>query len=194
VDMTPDMLLKARRNIAGYRQQTGLDNVEFRLGEIEHLPLADNSVDAIISNCVINLSPDKPQVWKEIARVLKPGGRVAVSDIALLKPLPAEVLKLVEALVGCVAGAVLASETGQMARSAGLQDIVLKSKPGYIEAMTGWEDPLYRKIVEHLPAGSKASDYVTSLEVQARKPAESGAPRSSPQGSAQTAKKEKCCG
>src|SRR6185312_4405582 len=134
---------KARRNVGSYRQQTGLDNVEFRLGEIEHLPLANNTVDVIISNCVINLSPDKRQVWTEVARVLKPGGRVAVSDIALLKPLPAEVLKLVEALVGCVAGALLVSDTENMARISGLQDIVLKSKPGYIEAMTGWEDPLY---------------------------------------------------
>jgi len=170
VDMTPDMLAKARRNVGSYRQQTGLDNVEFRLGEIEHLPLADNTVDVIISNCVINLSPDKRQVWTEVARVLKPGGRVAVSDIALLKPLPAQVLKLVEALVGCVAGALLVSDTENLARHAGLQDIVLKSKPGYIEAMTDWEDPLYRRIVEHLPVGTKASDYVTSLEVQARKP------------------------
>lgn len=170
VDMTAEMVSKARKNAAQYRQQTGLDNVEFRLGEIEHLPVADNSVDVIISNCVLNLSPDKPQVWREIARVLKPGGRVAVSDIALLKPLPAEVLKMVESLVGCVAGAALASETERMAREARLTDIVLKPKPGYVEAMTHWEDPLYRKIIEHLPAGAKPSDYVTSLEIQARKP------------------------
>jgi len=176
VDMTPDMLSKARKNIASYRERIGLDNVEFRLGEIEHLPLADNSVDVVISNCVINLSPDKPQVWNEIARVLKPGGRAAISDVALLKPLPVEVLKLVEALVGCVTGAVLASETERMARDAGLQDVVLKSKANYIEAMTSWEDPLYRKIVEHLPAGSKPSEYVTSLEVQARKPGGASAP------------------
>ena len=169
VDMTPEMLGKARRNTAGYRQQTGLDNVEFRLGEIEHLPVADNSVDVIVSNCVINLSPDKPQVWREMARVLRPGGRVAVSDVALLKPLPANVLKMVEALAGCVAGAALVSDTGRMAREVGLTDIVLKTKPGYIEAMTGWEDPLYRKIVEHLPAGTKPADFITSLEVQAWK-------------------------
>src|SRR5262245_24938136 len=87
VDMTADMVARARRNVASYREQTGLDNVEFRLGEIEHLPVADSSVDVVISNCVINLSPDKQQVWAEIARILKPGGRVAVSDIALLKPL-----------------------------------------------------------------------------------------------------------
>lgn len=170
VDMTPDMLAKARRNTASYRDQTGLDNVEFRLGEIEHLPLADNSIDVIISNCVINLSPDKQQVWNEITRVLKPSGRVAVSDIALLKPLPSEVLKMVEALIGCVAGAVLVSETKNMAQNAGLQDIVLKSKPDYIEAMTGSEDPLYRRIVELLPVGSRPSDFITSLEIQARKP------------------------
>src|SRR5215469_10749335 len=76
VDMTPEMLAKARKNIAAYREHSGLNNVEFRLGEIEHLPAADNTVDVVISNCVINLSPDKPQVWREIARVLKPGGRV----------------------------------------------------------------------------------------------------------------------
>ena len=169
VDMTAEMLGKARKNTASYRQQTGLDNVEFRLGEIEHLPVADNSVDVIISNCVINLSPDKAQVWREIARVLKPGGRVAVSDMALLKPLPADVLKMVEALVGCVAGAVLVSETGRMAREAGLADIVLKSKPGYVDAMNHFEDPLYQKIVAHLPAGTKPANFITSLEVQALK-------------------------
>ena len=169
VDMTPEMLAKARHNLEGYRKQAGLDNAEFRLGEIEHLPVADSSVDAIISNCVINLSPDKAQVWREIARVLKPGGRVAVSDMALLKPLPAEVLKLVEALVGCVAGAALVSDTESMARAAGLTDIVLKSKPEYVEAMTNFEDPLYRKMVAHLPAGTKPADFITSLEVQAQK-------------------------
>ena len=169
VDMTADMLAKARRNTAGYRQQTGLDNVEFRLGEIEHLPLADDSVDVIISNCVLNLSPDKPQVWREIARVLKPNGRVAVSDMALLKPLPESVLKMIEALVGCVAGAVLVSDTEQMARAAGLTDIALQSKAGYVETMTSFEDPLYQKIVPHLPAGAKPSEYITSLEIRARK-------------------------
>jgi len=170
VDMTPEMLAKARKNTTQYRELTGMDNVEFRLGEIEQLPVADNSVDAIISNCVINLSPDKPQVWREIARVLKPGGRVAVSDMALLKPLPTEVLKMVEALVGCVAGAALASDTERWAREAGLTDIVLKPKAEYVEAMTNFEDPLYKKIVEHLPAGTKPGDYIVSLEVQARKP------------------------
>ena len=170
VDMTPEMLAKARKNTASYREQTKLDNVEFRLGEIERLPVADNSVDVIISNCVINLSPDKPQVWREMARVLKSGGRVAVSDMALLQPLPAEVLKMVEALVGCVAGAALASETERWAREAGFTEIVLKPKTEYVEAMTSFEDPLYQNIVAHLPAGTKPADYIVSLEVQARKP------------------------
>jgi arsenite methyltransferase len=98
VDMTAEMLAKARKNVVPYRERTGLDNVEFRLGEIEHLPVADASVDVIISNCVINLSPDKAQVWREMARVLKPGGRAAVSDLALLKPLPPAVAEMVEAL------------------------------------------------------------------------------------------------
>ncbi len=177
VDMTPEMLAKARRNMASYRERTGLDNVEFRLGEIEHLPVPDANVDVVISNCVINLSPDKAQVWREIARVLKPGGRVAVSDLALLKPLPAEISKMVEALVGCVGGAVLVSETERMAGEAGLTEIRLRPKPDYVKAMTEWNDPLYRKIVEHLPAGSGPADYITSLEVTARK-----------------AGKSKCCG
>jgi AhpD family alkylhydroperoxidase len=169
VDMTPEMLAKARKNITTYREHSGLDNVEFRLGEIEHLPVADNSVDVVISNCVLNLSPDKPQVWREIARVLKPGGRVAVSDLALLKPLPPAVAKSVEALVGCVAGAVLVAETERMAKAAGLEDIVLNPKSAYIDGMVDWQDPLYQKIIAQLPAGTKPSDYVTSLEITARK-------------------------
>ena len=169
VDMTPDMLAKARRNVAHYRKATGLDNVEFRLGEIEHLPVADNSVDAIISNCVINLSPDKPQVWREMARVLKPGRRVAVSDMALLKPLPPEILKMVEALVGCVAGAALVSETEKFARAAGLANVFFKIKAEYVAAMESSEDPLYKEIVALLPAGTKPADYIASVEVTARK-------------------------
>ncbi len=177
VDMTAEMLGKARKNIATYQERTGLDNVEFRLGEIEHLPVADNSVDAVISNCVINLSPDKPQVWREIARVLKPGGRIAVSDLALLKPLPTALAESVEALVGCVAGAVLVSETERMARESGLVDIVLSSKSAYIDGMVDWQDPLYQKIIAQLPGGTKPSDYVTSLEITARKGPSTGAGR-----------------
>jgi arsenite methyltransferase len=164
------MLAKARGNLAHYHQETGLNNVEFRLGEIEHLPVADNSVDVIISNCVINLSPDKAQVWREMARVLKPGGRVAVSDMALLKPLPAEALKTVEALVGCVAGAALVSDTENFARAAGLDNVAVRVKPEYVSAMVSFEDPLYQKIVAALPAGTSPDDYVASVEITARKP------------------------
>lgn len=170
VDMTPDMLAKARRHAATYRDKTGLDNVEFRLGEIEHLPAADNSVDVVISNCVINLSPDKPQVWREMFRVLKPGGRVAVSDLALVQPLPGSVGAMVEALVGCVAGAVLIEETERMAKAAGLASIQLTAKAGYADAMATVNDSLYQKVLAALPEGHKLSDYVTSLEVNAVKP------------------------
>ncbi|MCB9866542.1 MAG: arsenite methyltransferase [Phycisphaerales bacterium] len=169
VDMTPEMLAKARRNVAAYRDRTGLDNVEFRLGEIEHLPVADASVDVVLSNCVLNLSPDKPQVWREIARVLRPGGRVAVSDMALLKPLPAEVRAMVEALVGCVAGAVLVDETERMMRAAGLTDIQLTPKPQYVQALGEMQDPLYARIVQALPAGTTPADYITSLDIAGRK-------------------------
>ena len=171
VDMTAEMLAKARQNMETYRKNSGFDNVEFRLGEIEHLPVADASVDVVISNCVINLSPDKPQVWREISRVLRPGGRVAVSDLALLKPLPQAIAEMVEALVGCVAGAVLVSETERMAKEAGLNEIVLKHKSDYIDGMVDWQDPLYQKIIGSLPAGTKPGDYITSLEITARKPA-----------------------
>ena len=170
VDMTPDMVTKARQNTRTYTESTGLRNVEFRLGEIESLPVADASVDVVISNCVLNLSPDKARVWKEIARVLRPGGRVAVSDLALLQPLPPAVAADVEALVGCVAGAVLVEETERQMLAAGLAAITLTTKPDYIEAMSDWQDPLYKKIMASLPEGMKPSDLVTSLDIAAVKP------------------------
>ncbi len=170
VDMTADMISKARRNSTSYRARSGLDNVEFRLGEIEHLPVVDNSADVVISNCVINLSPDKPQVWRDVARVLKPGGRVAVSDLALLRPLPEAVHEMVAALVGCIAGAVLISETEQYVRAAGLVDIRLEQKPDYVASLASFQDPLYQRIAAALPPGTKPADYVTSLNVTARKP------------------------
>lgn len=169
VDMTPEMVAKARKGLDWYRKQSGLKNVEFRLGEIEALPVADASVDVVISNCVLNLSPDKPRVWREIVRVLKPGGRVAVSDLALLQPLPESIRSDIEALVGCVAGAVLVEATRSMVIEAGLSDVRLTAKPEYIDAMTQWEDPLYRRIVQSLPTGSEPSDFITSLDISACK-------------------------
>ena len=170
VDMTPEMVSKARRNLEAYREQSELDNVEFRLGEIEHLPVADASVDAVISNCVINLSPDKPRVWREIARVLKPNGRVSVSDIALLKPLPEGTQASVEALVGCVAGAVMMDETKAMIHAAGLTDAEFECKSSYINSMSDWSDPMFNELTAKFPSGTKPSDFVTSLNVSARKP------------------------
>ncbi|MFQ9867525.1 MAG: methyltransferase domain-containing protein [Bilophila wadsworthia] len=169
VDMTPEMLAKARKNIGQYRQRTGLDNVEFRLGEIECLPVPDNSVDVVLSNCVINLSPDKPKVWREIYRVLKSGGKVSVSDLALLKPLPDNVRDMAAALVGCVAGAVLVEETKALLEKAGFTSIVLTPKPDYVRNMQDWNDPLYKQIAETLPQGEEMADYVVSLSIEARK-------------------------
>lgn len=170
VDMTPQMIDKARANIGHYRSTTGLDNVEFRLGEIEHLPVQDNSVDVIISNCVLNLSMDKQQVWNEIARVLKPGGRVAVSDIALLKPLPAQVKEIVESWAGCVAGAIPVETMREQMSNAGLSEIVLTPKPEYVKALTEANDPLYTKVSALLPEGQAAADVITSLDIQAKRP------------------------
>jgi len=170
IDMTPEMLGKARRNLDHYRRTRGLDNVEFRLGEIEHLPLPDASVDVMMSNCVINLSPDKPQVWREVARVLKPGGRVAVSDLALLRPLPEAVARMIDAWVGCIAGAPLIEETRHWLGDAGLTDIVIECKPGYIEALGRSEDPMIAQIVAALPPGLSPADYITSANIMARRP------------------------
>ena len=169
VDMTPEMLGKARKNIEQYRKRTGLDNVEFRLGEIEYLPVPDASIDVIISNCVINLSPDKPQVWREIFRVLKPGGKVSVSDLALLKDLPDNIREMATALVGCVAGAALVDETRTMLEQTGFTSITLTPKPDYVRSMQDWNDPLYKQIAEALPQNEEIAHYVVSLSIEARK-------------------------
>ncbi|MBK8804363.1 MAG: arsenite methyltransferase [Fibrobacteres bacterium] len=170
VDMTSQMLSKARRNAVSFSQRTGLDNVEFRLGEIEHLPVADSSVDVVLSNCVINLSPDKSQVWRDVARVLKPGGRVAISDLALLRPLPSEAKELAEALVGCVAGASLVDDIRRDAEAAGLTDVSIKIKHEYVAVMENTGDSLYRDILVHLPDGHKLSDYIVSTDISGHMP------------------------
>ena len=119
IDMTPSMLERARANA----KRQGLANVEFHESTIDKLPLEDGSVDCVISNCVINLAPDKAAVFREIARVLKPGGRVAVSDIALKKQLPAEIEKDLFAYVGCIAGAVLIEDYVRDLKAAGFSDV-----------------------------------------------------------------------
>ena len=130
VDMTAEMIERARKNAA----RTGVTNVEFRLGEIEHLPLADASVDIAISNCVINLSPDKPQVFREAFRVLKPGGRLVVSDLVLVRALSDDVRRSVEAYVGCVAGASLRADYLRDIAAAGFRDIEILEERSYGEA------------------------------------------------------------
>ncbi len=170
VDMTAEMISKARANAAQYTERTGLSNVEFRLGEIEHLPVEDHSVDVVMSNCVINLSLNKQQVWNEIARVLKPGGRVAISDIALYKPLPESVKGIVESWAGCIAGAALIDELRDQMFNAGLQGVTLTPKPAYVEALMNAGDPLYAKVVAELPEGESAADYITSVDIAAVNP------------------------
>jgi SAM-dependent methyltransferase len=170
VDMTPDMVARARRGLPTYRERSGLNNVEFRLGEIEHLPVEDESVDVVISNCVLNLSPDKRQVWREIARVLKPGGRVAISDLALLKPLPENLIEGLGLLIGCISGASLLETIREDAEASGLADVTLLTKSGYVDAMVDWQDPLYREIIAKLPSGDRPSDYITSVEITGKRP------------------------
>jgi len=119
VDMTPEMIDKARRTA----EKGGYKNVEFRLGEIEHLPVPDNHVDVVISNCVINLAADKEHVLKEIYRIMKPGGRIAISDLALIKELPPKIRNSIEAYTGCIGGAILLEEYKKAVRGAGFKGI-----------------------------------------------------------------------
>ncbi len=169
VDMTPDMIDRARINAESFRDRTGLTNVQFRLGEIEHLPVPDATVDVVISNCVINLSDEKEQVWEEIARVLKSGGRACISDLALIQQLPEQLRQSVEALVGCVAGAALIDETKRMIDSAGLFIESIREHNEYLDFMTETQDPLYRQIIEMLPEKTHISDYISSISIVARK-------------------------
>jgi arsenite methyltransferase len=134
VDMTPEMIAKARANI----EKTDLRNVAFRLGEIEHLPVANASVDVIMSNCVINLSTDKPAVFREAFRVLAPGGRLAISDIVALRDIPQEVRNDLEAYAGCVSGAALGPEVEAMLTGAGFADIRVELKGNSDSLVEGW--------------------------------------------------------
>ncbi len=157
VDMTPAMIERARANAA----KAALPHVEFRLGEIEHLPVADSTVDVIISNCVVNLSPDKPQVFREALRALKPGGQLMVSDLVLLEPLTAELQQSVALYVGCVGGASLRADYLRLMREAGFAQVEVLAESGYAVGS------------DLLPEGSperRAFEVVSSVKVRAIKP------------------------
>lgn len=153
VDMTAEMIHKARANAA----KGAFAQVEFRLGEIEHLPVADEIVDLIISNCVINLSPDKPQVFSEALRVLKPGGRLAVSDVVTLQPLPEDLKADVEAYTGCVAGASSKAELEAILAKAGFKNIRVEIMEKSRDFINDW-----------IP-GHHAGDFVASAIITATK-------------------------
>ncbi len=170
VDMTPEMLDRARENA----EKGGYNNVEFRLGEIEHLPAGDNSVDVVISNCVINLSPDKGKVFQEVYRVLNPGGRMMISDMVLLKELPDVIKNTPEMYTGCVAGAVLKDEYIRFIKEAGFVNVTIveeKSLPAE-EMIT---DVTVKKLSEkvHIPLEKAAEilQSIVSIAVQGEKPA-----------------------
>jgi arsenite methyltransferase len=152
VDMTPEMVMKARGNA----RKVQATNVEFRLGEIEHLPVADESVDVILSNCVINLSPDKGAVFREAFRVLKAGGRLAISDVVALQDMPSELARSVEAMTGCVAGSAKVADLEALLREAGFEEVRVVAKPesGAI-------------IGQCMPG---AEGYVASATIEGRKP------------------------
>lgn len=169
VDMTPDMLEKARENA----RKADYGNVEFRLGEIENLPVADDSVDVVISNCVINLSPDKRRVFAETFRVLKPGGRLMVSDIVLRKQLPDSVLNSIEAYVGCVAGAMLRDDYLGSIKAAGFRDVDVIDETYFpFELMAN--DPTARAVIDKQEISpdqiEDVAGSVVSIKVQGIKP------------------------
>jgi SAM-dependent methyltransferase len=165
VDMTPDMLEKARAN----KERLGAENVEFRLGEIEYLPVSDASVDVIISNCVINLSLDKPQVFREAFRVLKPGGRLAVSDMVTDGPLPASVKDSLSAWAGCIAGAWDVQDYLAAIESAGFVDV--SYEPDFIDKEMVDEAVDQLDLGDQIEAGDEAVyRSIFSAKVSARKP------------------------
>mgnify|MGYP001264865597 FL=1 len=154
VDMTPEMVSLARRNAV----KGGYHNVEFRLGEIEYLPVPDNSIDVIISNCVINLSPDKPQVFREAFRVLRSGGRLAISDVVKTADLPEEICGDLDSLASCVSGASTIGELEGMLIASGFTDVVIEPKDESREFIKDWEP------------GANLEDYIQSAVIKAVKP------------------------
>ena len=155
VDMTPEMVEKARENV----ETDDASNVEFRLGEIEHLPVADESVDVVMSNCVVNLSPDKPRVFREAARVLEPGGRLVISDVVRTTELPDDLRMDPSSVAGCIGGAAAISELEAMLTEAGFEDVSIEPDGDSDEFISDWDD-------DH-----ELQDYVTAATIEATKPA-----------------------
>lgn len=165
VDMTSEMIEKAKENA----RNGNYGNVEFRLGEIEKLPVLDNSIDAVISNCVINLSPDKGKTFHEAFRVLKPGGRLMISDIVLLKELPASIKDSIEAYIGCLSGAIMKDEYMEKIKAAGFQNVQVIDEAIFpVELMAN--DPTVNKMIENLGVVAEevreVSSSVASIKVQ----------------------------
>jgi arsenite methyltransferase len=156
VDMTPEMISKARKN----SEKMGTRNVEFRLGEIEHLPVADNGADLIMSNCVINLSPDKLQVYREAYRILKPGGRLSISDVLATTALPANIRNDLALVAACVGGAVTFDDTKKMLTQAGFQNIKITAHDKSRDLTRAWAPD----------KSENALDYVVSAYIEAVKP------------------------
>ncbi len=169
IDMTPEMLERARENA----RKDKIANVEFRQGDIEHLPVEDGVVDVIISNCVINLAPDKGRVFREAFRVLKPGGRLMVSDIVLTKPLPEFLKSSIAAYVGCVAGAALREDYLGAMRQAGFENVTVQSEaPFPVDCVA--TDPMLAELAESLnlsmeELARRATETVLSVRVSAIK-------------------------
>jgi len=170
VDMTPEMVKKAIKNA----RKDGYRNVEFRLGEIENLPVADSAADVIISNCVINLVPNKKRVFEEAFRVLKPGGRMMISDIVLLRPLPDFIMNSVAAYIGCISGAIMKDKYIDIIREVGFRDVrVIQEKSFPIEHMAN--DPTAQAIIGNLDMPREeivklVEGAICSVNVQAIKP------------------------
>jgi len=175
VDMTPDMIKLARKNA----DNSGYTNVEFRLGEIEHLPVADSSVDAIISNCVINLSLDKEQVFKEAFRVLKPGGRLSTSDVVATAQLPENIKKDLALIASCIGGAEYVEDIKMMLQNAGFKNIRMTPKDNSREIINSWAP------------GKNIEDFVASYIIEATK--EGGKVKISKPCCTHSTSKGKCC-
>ena len=168
VDMTPEMVARARRNA----DNAGYGNVEFRLGEIEHLPVADSAVDAVISNCVVNLVPNKSQVFADTFRVLKPGGRLSVSDIVLLGEVPVAIRDSAEAYVSCLSGAILRDDYVKLIEQAGFEDVTVTESRSFTIGDVVAEDlvaEFAKQTGSSMDELREAAALFQSIRVQARK-------------------------